>query len=224
MSQIKKACFVIMPFVPELHYFYLYMKKHIEEYHNIQCERADTKVLTIPILDKIINYIRNADVIIADCSGRNPNVFYELGIAHILGRKVILITKDPIEEAPSDIKHYEFIHYELDRHTEFFEKLDNALRNIFVESYEKLYSAAKAIFKDFKKDTTTEVSMTPKEIFVSRVVAAERTGELPSIDDSLALRQFLLPRIIEDSSNYIIMEKITNWLSKKMAQARTKSE
>ena len=110
----SKTCFVIMPFSPELHYFYLYMKKYIEEVHNICCERADDQVLTMPILDKINDSIQNADVIIADCSGRNPNVFYELGIAHAQGKKVILITKDPINEAPSDIRHFEFIKYDFD--------------------------------------------------------------------------------------------------------------
>src|SRR5438874_6626960 len=99
MSELKYKCFVIMPFLPKLHYFYLYLKQHIERHHLIQCERADAKILTEPLLNKINDYIRNADVIIADCSERNPNVFYELGIAHAYGKKVILITKDPIREA-----------------------------------------------------------------------------------------------------------------------------
>jgi hypothetical protein len=67
-----------MPFKPELHYFYLYIKKHIEEKHNIECYRGDNNVLTIPILEKIKKDIERSDVVIADCTGRNPNVFYEL--------------------------------------------------------------------------------------------------------------------------------------------------
>ena len=222
MSQFKKACFVIMPFLPELHYFYLYIKKHVEETHNIKCERADAKVLTIPLLDKIVNYIRNADIIIADCSGRNPNVFYELGIAHTLGRKVILITKDPVKEAPSDIKHYDFIHYELDKHVEFLEKLDNAFRNILVKDYERLYATAKDIFQKFKDAANADIPMAPKKVFVSRVIAAERTRDLPSMEDALALQEFLLPKIVEDSSDYRIMERITEWLSDKIAKAHRK--
>src|SRR5438876_8266953 len=99
---MERTCFVLMPFAPELHYFYLYMKQHIEQKYGIRCERADAQILTKPILDKINDYIRNADVIVADCSGRNPNVFYELGIAHAYGKKVILITRDDVREAPSD--------------------------------------------------------------------------------------------------------------------------
>jgi hypothetical protein len=147
----------MMPFVPELHYFYLYLKQHIEQHHGIQCERADAQVLTKPILDKINDFIQNANVIIADCSGRNPNVFYELGIAHAHGKKVILITKDPVQEAPSDIRHYEFIHYQLDKHVEFLERLDNALRNVFAERYESLYERAKDIFNEFRQATHARV-------------------------------------------------------------------
>lgn len=214
MNEFKKTCFVIMPFSPELHYFYLYLRKHIEEVHNIHCERADEHVLTIPILDKINDSIRNADVIIADCSGRNPNVFYELGIAHAQGKKVILITKDPIEEAPSDIRHYEFIKYELDEHIEFSRKLDNALRNVFIEDYEELYKRAIDIFKEFKNTTRLDIEMASKEVFLSRMSDAEkRTRELPSLEDEWALQEFLLPRIIQDSNEISIMKEIVRWLS-----------
>ncbi len=67
MSETAKPfCFVIMPFSPELHYFYLYLKQHIEQKHRLDCERADAQILTVPLLDKINDYISRADVIIAD--------------------------------------------------------------------------------------------------------------------------------------------------------------
>ena len=97
------------------------------------------------LLDKIIDSIKNADLIIADISGRNPNVFYELGIAQTLGKEVILITKDAISEVPTDIKGFEFIRYELDKDTEFLSKLDNALSNVFVKRYATLYKHAEDV-------------------------------------------------------------------------------
>jgi hypothetical protein len=57
MSKIRPFCFVIMPFRPELHYFYLFIKRHIEDRHNIDCERGDAQILTKPILDKVSEYI-----------------------------------------------------------------------------------------------------------------------------------------------------------------------
>ena len=210
---IERSCFIIMPFVPELHYFYLYIKSYIENEHGIRCVRADEKILTLPILDKIVENIKKSDILIADCSGRNPNVFYELGMAHALNKKVILITKDPINEAPSDIRHLEFISYSLDRHIEFLSKLDNALNNIFTERYEIYYEPAKKIFSKFKKDTKAQVEMTCKETFLSRVMSAERTGEIPSTEQKLELTEFVLPKIIEDNSDVGIMKQITTWIS-----------
>src|SRR3954466_13052741 len=98
-------CFVIMPFRPELNYFYRQLKARIEQkFADVQVARGDDRVITGSVLDKIADYIRKADVLIADCSGRNPNVFYELGLAHALEKQVILITSDPIEQAPTDIR------------------------------------------------------------------------------------------------------------------------
>jgi len=45
---------------------------------------------------------RNVDNEIADCTGRNPNVFYEIGIAHTLGRNVVMITE---ADVPFDLRH-----------------------------------------------------------------------------------------------------------------------
>lgn len=86
-------------------------------------------------------------------------------------------------------------HYELDKHIEFFKKLDNALHNVFFERYEKLYSHAKEIFKEFKQTTHTQVEMASKEVFLSRVMSGERTQGLPSMDDTLAVKEFVLPRM-----------------------------
>ena len=159
------------------------------------------------------DYIQKADVIIADCSGRNPNVFYELGIAHAHDRKVILITNEAIQDAPADIRHYEFIHYELDKHVEFFEKLDNALNNIFGERYEKLYRQAKAEFESFRQATKAPVELADKDEFVKRVRSAE--SKEPSMDDALGLAEFVLPKIIANNSDADIMSQITKWLPKK---------
>ena len=63
MDDYRGACFVIMPFAPEMHYFYLYLAQHIEQHHNLRCERVDAEVLPKPFLDKINDFIRNADVI-----------------------------------------------------------------------------------------------------------------------------------------------------------------
>lgn len=215
MREVRFKCFVIMPFAPELHYFYLYLKQYIERKYGIQCDRGDADVSTRPLLDKINEYIQTADVIIADCSGRNPNVFYELGIAHAYNKRVILITKDPVQEAPTDIRFYEFIHYELERHTEFFDKLDNALFNVFMERYEDLYERGKTLFYEFRQQTHAHVELISKRIFLLRVMPAEQSQELPVLDSDSEVREFILPHIITDVADITTLNQITDWLEKK---------
>jgi len=53
MALPERTCFVIMPYLPALHYFYLYLKRHVEQKHGLVCERADERVLTQPILDRL---------------------------------------------------------------------------------------------------------------------------------------------------------------------------
>jgi hypothetical protein len=55
-------------------------------------------------------FIDRSCVVICNCTGRNPNVFYEIGIAHTLGREVILITQ--IEgDIPFDLRHLRYVRY-----------------------------------------------------------------------------------------------------------------
>ena len=74
------------------------------------CERVDEQIFTDSILDRIFNQIAKADVIVADMTGRNPNVFYETGYAHALNKRVILLTQKSAD-IPFDLKHYPHIVY-----------------------------------------------------------------------------------------------------------------
>ena len=67
-------------------------------------ERVDEQMFSDGILDRIFNQISRADVIVADMTGRNPNVFYEVGYAHALGKIVLLLTQHA-DDIPFDLKH-----------------------------------------------------------------------------------------------------------------------
>lgn len=62
------------------------------------------------IMEDVWQSILKAAIIICDTTGRNPNVFYELGIAHTLGKKVLLLTQD-IDDIPFDLQAYRHIEY-----------------------------------------------------------------------------------------------------------------
>jgi hypothetical protein len=58
----------------------------------------------------VVALIDRSRIVVCDCSGRNPNVFYEAGIAHTLGREVILITQND-QDIPFDLRHLRYIRY-----------------------------------------------------------------------------------------------------------------
>lgn len=209
----RRLCFVIMPFSASFYYFYLYLRDYIEREHNMDCERADTQVLTVPILDKITEYITDADVVIADCTGRNPNVFYELGIAHALGKPVILLTQDEMADVPSDVKQFEFIRYRLDEHEALTADLDNALFNVFSSSYQRQYDAAQRTYNAFSRAANISLPLVSMQEFTRRVQIRERDHLLPDMDtEPQRAEEVLIYLIIEDALDPALLNAIREWL------------
>lgn len=103
--------FVLMPFRPELKLVY---KNHIVDVATrlgLSVSRADEVLSTQAVMLDVWASICAARAIIADCTGRNPNVFYEIGIAHVVGKPVILITQN-VSDIPFDISHLRYFVYE----------------------------------------------------------------------------------------------------------------
>ena len=103
-------CFVLMPFAADLTELFFSEIKPIVESLGYRCQRADEHLGSSPIMFEIFDDILRSGCIIADLTGSNPNVFYELGIAHALKRNVILLNKAG-SIVPFDlrgIRHYEY--------------------------------------------------------------------------------------------------------------------
>jgi AbiJ N-terminal domain 5 len=62
------------------------------------------------VIQDIFNLIFRAHVVVVDFTGKNPNVMYETGIAHTLGRHVIPITQ-ALQDVPFDISHHRVLNY-----------------------------------------------------------------------------------------------------------------
>lgn len=77
----------------------------------IKPERSDTLADPGNITSKVIMKINEADIIIADLTDRNPNVFYELAIAHALRKPVIHMIKKG-EKVPFDVNQYRYVTYD----------------------------------------------------------------------------------------------------------------
>lgn len=72
--------------------------------------RADNRWDHPAIIQDVVALIDEAAIVICDCTGKNANVFYEMGIAHSYGKEVIIITQNPAD-IPFDIAHLRHIRY-----------------------------------------------------------------------------------------------------------------
>src|SRR5580658_6443396 len=110
MSQDALFAFVLMPFDAEFDDRYRLGIKETAKQLGIMAERVDEQIYREGILERIYRQIDVADVIVADMTGKNPNVFYEVGYAHAKGKLTILLTSDA-NDIPFDLKHRRHIVY-----------------------------------------------------------------------------------------------------------------
>jgi hypothetical protein len=106
-------CFIVMPFGQEdLNIVYEdFIKPTLVEECELRCERGDDVFGSNVIMEDIRNSIDRARLIIADLTGRNANVFYEVGIAHALNKAVLLLAQS-IDDVPFDLRHRRVLLYE----------------------------------------------------------------------------------------------------------------
>lgn len=131
--------FVLLPFRDEFFTVFDEAIKPVFETLGCKVAHADDPKLTGKVDHRIIEFvvtqISNASILIADTTGHNPNVFYELGYAHAKGKTVIILTQDDVTP-PFNIRDWLHIHYKADALA--------ALRT-------KLKSYGEPIVEDFKQ-------------------------------------------------------------------------
>lgn len=197
----SNTCFVIMPFTNELNNTYFTLQT-VAGKLGIKCVRADDISTTSePMLNKICTQISQAHYIIVDITGLNPNVFYELGIAHVLrDAKKVLIIKEQGTKCPSDIQHIHYYQYS---------KNDLSLLSTKVEEF----FVQNTILEDLKEilnfhDLLPRDSATTKE-FITRLTA-----------DSMGHTDCLIRILNRQTDNltqgeiYALLEQLTTSLNK----------
>ena len=100
---------VMMPLNPGFDETYSAVRDVASEL-GLKCKRADDIWESHAIMEDVISLIFRSRIVIVDCSGNNPNVFYEMGIAHTLGRTVIPISRSD-DALPFDIAHLRVLKY-----------------------------------------------------------------------------------------------------------------
>jgi hypothetical protein len=143
---VKSDIFVIMPFLKDLKPVYDDHIRPAAQSMNLTVARGDDFFSAQSVMADIWNAMNACRLVIADCTGRNPNVFYEMGMAHTLGKPVILISQTR-EDIPFDIQHIRYLIYEFTPRgmLEFEKKLtatiQSELRDEF--SYQMLLTPSK---------------------------------------------------------------------------------
>jgi len=123
----KKLVFVLTPFNDRFDEVYETIKEVCDSV-GLKCLRGDEDYIKSDILNHILKIMIRARVVIANINGRNPNVFYELGLGHAMDKNTILISKSK-KILPIDIKSkYIILYKDVD---ELKKLLKNELIKIF---------------------------------------------------------------------------------------------
>lgn len=196
-------CFVIMPFRPELGYLYRTIKRHLEQaFPGISVVRGDDEAMTVTVLQKI-----------ADCSGRNPNVIYELGMAHALDKQVVLVTADPPEDAPVDIRAYELVSYGRLDPDKFLQRLEQTLQRVIGNPLAAAHDEALQRFNDFRASTGLALVPVDRDSFVTAATQLRAAGQhMPPPGTGRARTEFLIRRLLGLEPQIDVLLPLKGWL------------
>lgn len=142
--------FILMPFKEEFEPVHEAIRTAIEN-AGLEPLRADDIFTTGAVLEKILRHIAEAEVVVADLTGKNANVFYETGIAHTVKNNVVLLAQ-VIEDIPVDLRPFEYIVYRPD---------PNGLRSLSEDLRDVI---AKLEPEPISGQTTSTKDMSPAEI------------------------------------------------------------
>ncbi len=111
LEAVTNSCFVIMPFHALFETQYQRVIRPAVEDAGLKCVRGDEIYSEQAVVQDIWKAIRQARVILAELSDRNPNVMYETGLAHAIGKPIVIIKRDK-NEVPFDLRTLRAIYYD----------------------------------------------------------------------------------------------------------------
>ncbi|HWS86413.1 MAG TPA: hypothetical protein VN282_05600 [Pyrinomonadaceae bacterium] len=100
---------VMMPFDASFTPVYDAIRRACEE-AGLRCWRADDIWQESAVIQDVFNLLLRSRIVVVDFTGRNPNVMYETGIAHTLGRPVVPISQS-YDDVPFDLRHHRVLRY-----------------------------------------------------------------------------------------------------------------
>ncbi|MDT5059715.1 MAG: hypothetical protein QOH63_174 [Acidobacteriota bacterium] len=156
----KETCFTIMPFGGWFDEYYVTIYRPAIESAGLTPCRADDLYRPSTIINDIWSYTKNSRLILADLTGKNPNVFYELGLAHALAKPAIIVAES-MDDVPFDLRALRVIEYNKnapDWGGILREKIQSSISEIIESPLESVLPA----FLDVRPQTT-KPTVTPHE-------------------------------------------------------------
>lgn len=115
VTPVGRTVFVAMPFAPHYDDVFYFGMRAAAESAKITTVRVDHEAFSGDVVGEIRQLLRSSSGVIADVSESRPNVLYELGYGHALGKPTIQICNTPLSEIPFDIRNDKTIGYERGR-------------------------------------------------------------------------------------------------------------
>lgn len=135
VAEVTNTCFVVMPFDSLFEAQYTKVIRPAVQEAGLACVRGDEIYTQAAIVADIWNSLRAARIVVAELSGRNPNVMYEVGLAHAIGKPSILLTREQ-DDVPFDLRALRYLYYDVnnpswgsDLQVQLTEMIGKALEN-----------------------------------------------------------------------------------------------
>jgi len=126
----KDSVFVLTPFHKVEDDTYISIQKVCNDL-NLSCKRGDEEFIKGDIFSYILKNILNSRIVVANINGRNPNVFYELGLAQAIGKPTLIISKN-LDDIPFDVKSQNVIIY--NDFADLQQRLSKTLKNVLISN------------------------------------------------------------------------------------------
>ncbi len=134
VGEITNSCFVVMPFDSLFESQYRKVIAPAVKDVGLDCIRGDEIYAQQSIVQDIWRSMRSCRVVVAELSERNPNVMYEIGLAHAIGKPIVLLTREQ-DDVPFDLRSLRYIFYDTND-PGWGENLRNSLREMLRKALE----------------------------------------------------------------------------------------
>jgi hypothetical protein len=174
---------------------------------SITCHRADKAYRTGEIITHVIENIVESYIVIADLTGKNANVFYELGVRHAVSNNTILISEE-VDDIPFDLKHLRTISYKYtpDKMLKFQKDLEKAIQAIF-NSPDEIDNPVRRFLHDMEVKKIINTPITPDPNFLKALIT-----EMSALKEDFATQvtetKNLVKSITENNKNLNVKHRI----------------